>query len=135
MATHIAAINPNLKQLFKISAQGSRCDIIDTVELFEKNILCDSSNKKEYVLFRYKMINNQIPVRSSIKFNDLISVEVHQEDIPPGIVNSCGVNTGFIKMYITAVYKDIVNTQKFEFPCSSMSYILQLERELYKYFF
>jgi hypothetical protein len=109
--------NPNYTNLFKLRNSTSRCSIIESVELYKHK------TKDEYAIFHYTVDNssNIMPVRLTLKFTQLLYVEVEQT---PTRAN----------LYIITSYKDInMISQKMNLTCSDLAFALQVERELYKW--
>jgi len=105
--------NPNYKQLFKISSTASACPLIERVELYQHKTL------NFYILFRYVIDNMTMPIRTLLKFTDLLHTEVTQ------IGNR-------VNLYMTTCFKDLtVNTGKVDVCCGSLPYVLQVEKALY----
>jgi hypothetical protein len=109
--------NPNYTNLFKLRNNVSRCPRVESVELYKHK------TKDEYAIFHYIVDNgsNIMPVRLTIKFTEMVYVEVEQT---PTQAN----------LYIITTYKDInMISQKMNLTCSDLAFALQVERELYKW--
>ena len=109
--------NPNYKQLVQIRSEVTRCDLQEVIELYQH------IKEGYYVLFRYQILNNTMPIRMSHKFSDAISIEVLDD----------GNNSTLI---LTSVYQDYLTVfNKVNICCGSKTYVLKVERELYRYLF
>ena len=109
--------NPNYINLFKLRNNTSRCSRIEDVELYKHK------TKNEYAFFHYTVDNssNIMPIRLVIKFTELLYVEVEQ-------------TATRANLYVITSYKDInMISQKMNLCCSDLSFVLQVEREIYKW--
>ncbi len=106
--------NQNYTQLFKISSNQSACALIERIELYKHK------TQNMFILFRYVIDNMTMPVRTILKFTDLLSTEVTQNG------NSA------VSLFITTGYKDL-NTLSYRVNlcCGSLPYVLQVEKALY----
>ncbi len=105
--------NPNYVQLFKVSSNQTVCNLVERVELYRHK------DKKFYILFRYVIDNMTMPVRTLLKFTDLLHTEVIQ------LGNA-------VNLYMTTGYKDLNTvTNKVDIACGSLPYVLQIEKALY----
>ena len=104
--------NSNYKQLFRIRSNANSCALIETVELYKHK------TKDYFIIFKYIIDNMTMPIRTILKFKDLISSEVTQTG-----------NT--VTMYITTAYNDLYFNNKVGICCGNLPYILQVEKALY----
>ena len=105
--------NHHYTQLFRIRSSTYSCNMIETVELYKHK------TKDYYILFRYMIDNLVMPVRTLLKFTDLLSVEVIQDGSQ-------------VELYVTTAYKGIESvTDKIGICCGSLIYVLQVEKGLY----
>jgi hypothetical protein len=109
--------NPDYRLLFQIRSEVSRCDIQEVVELY-RHIREDYS-----VLFRYQGTNNMMPIRTSHKFTQALSIQV--------------IDTGNeTSLQMTTVFRDyLTQFDKINICCGSKNYVLKVEQELYKALF
>jgi hypothetical protein len=104
--------NLNYIQLFKISSNVSACQLVERVELYKHK------TKDFYVLYRYLINNMTMPIRTLVKFKELISAEVTQTG-----------NT--VNLYITTAFNDLYFSDKINICCGNLPYVLQVEKALY----
>lgn len=109
--------NPKYKTIFQIRSEVTKCDVQEVIELYQHK------EEKFYVLFRYQIFNNSMPIRMSHKFTDAISIEVLDDGN-----NSTLVLTSVFKNYLTVF-------NKVNICCGSKTYVLRVERELYQTLF
>jgi hypothetical protein len=105
--------NSNYLQLFKISSQPSSCQVIERVELYKHK------TKAFFVLFRYVIDNMTMPIRTILKFTDLLYTEATQ-------------TASTVNLFVTTGYKDLsITLNKINLCCGQLPFILQVEKALY----
>ena len=115
--------NPTYTRLFQITSNQSACYIFERVELYQSKIIDPTTGKGVYILFRYTVDNasNIMPVRTILKFTDLLYTEVLQ--------------TGNkAELFVITGYKDInMALNRINMCCGLLSYVLQVEKSLYDF--
>jgi hypothetical protein len=129
--------NPFYKQCFSLMSNATNCTLTEQVELYQ--------HKKDnyYTLYRATYNNGNTPVRQSfIKFTDYLSYDLVNTNslLLPLVQNpTCGqpngtCNTlpkGFVSLFIITSFKDqILNADKFEVCCSTLTFVLSVANAL-----
>jgi hypothetical protein len=109
--------NTNYTCLFQIRSEVTKCEVQEVVELYRHKL------DHYYVLFRYQITNNTMPLRFTHKFTTAISIETSEEASRSSLELT------------TAYHHDLSVCQKINICCGSKSYVLKVEQALYRHLF